>query len=476
MGPVAGGKTWTCIIKCLNIARAQEPSPVDGIRKARITIVRMNYRRAHDTIIPSILKLLPEGTPGWKFSIVKDGPADIDIRLNDPVLGPIWLQLRVRAFGDQDIDSFIRGLETTAFWLNETDELPPDCLGLFYQRAGRFPGPEDRPDGVDPAWAGVFGDFNAPDEDSWVYEQLFLNPKPGVEVYIQPGGREPGAENVQNLEKIRANYYDTMALRMEPWQVKRFIDNKIGMSRVGKPVFPEFRDEFHVSRTPLVPENGFPLRIGIDPGRSCAGLIGQTNSMGLMRLFREVISPNGEAWDARILAQNIARELTGNDGLFEPFLTPELLRFAPDPTYCNQGTGIVAEITWLIAFREAMMEELGICPIYAPHTNFIDPRLAAVRRYLASPDGQARLLLDPSMTGTRRAMNGAYRMVKKQGAHGEYRVEPDKNAASEPADALQYTCLDAAGPVGAAAGVSVREKRRPQLPHRPQPVQAGATI
>jgi hypothetical protein len=458
-------------MKCLEIARLQEPSPVDGVRKARIAAIRMNYRRMHDTLLPSWFKMFPEGVPGWTLNRPKEGPVDHTIKLNDPLLGPIELQMIFRAFGDQDIESFIRGFEVTAFWLNEADELPAHSLGMFYQRAGRYPGPEDRPDDRKPAWSGVFGDFNAPDEDSWVYEDLFLNPTDGTEVFIQPGGREPNAENVHNLEKIRENYYETMAAEMQEWEVARFIDNKIGMSRAGKPVFPEFRDSFHVSGVALRPEQGRPLRWGIDPGLATGAVLGQRDSNNCARIFRELVTPNGEAWDGAKTAEEVCKILMTPE--FEAFITPDLLKFTPDPGYCNQrGKGDGIE-TWLQTFSAKVRELIGICPIYPAYSNFIAPRLGAVRSFLVSPDGRPRMLVDPSCLSLRRAMNGGYKMVKKAGANGEFKTEPEKNAASNVADGLQYFCVGEVGPMGLAMTPAVAAGRAQRTHHRQA---AGALV
>jgi len=459
MGPVAGGKTWTACMKCLEVARLQHPNPNDGWRRARMVCVRQNYRRLHDSILPSWHKLFPRDTPHWEYHYNKDGPVDHKIRLNDEKLGKIELWVSFRAFGDQDIDSFVRGLETTGFWLNETDEMPPHSLGQFYKRTGRYPAPEDRPVGVKPAWRGVFGDFNAPDEDSWVYEDLFLKPLNGVRVYIQPGGMRPDAENLHNLRKIDPDYYENMASKMQPWEVKRFIDNKIGMSRAGKPVYPEFDDEFHVAKNPLMPERHRPLTVAIDPGGRAAAIIGQKQSSGALVRFRELATPDGEFWTPEEIARRIAEILVQPP--FDDFLSEDLLRFAPDPTYANQRSGKAnSDQTWLHHFIIAMKDQIGICPIKMPHTNALSARVGAVRSYFITPDSHPRALFDPSMIATRRAYNGAYCFIKTMGKDGHYKVEPDKGPPSDLADADQYLALVEAGPVRGAAPLQVIEGRR----------------
>lgn len=478
MGPVGGGKTWTGGMKCLDVARLQHPSTTDGIRKALVVAVRMNYRRAHDTLLPSWKKLFPETVPGvekWRYSEVKGGPVDHDIFIEDEKYGKILLQWRLRAFGDQDLDSFIRGFEPTAFWLNETDEMPANSLGDFFQRCGRAFN-DERPRDVAPAYHGVFGDFNAPDEDSWLYEDLWLKRMKGVELYIQPGGLDANAENIHNLPGGK-KFYEIRAGLYPDWKKLRMIDNKIGMSRLGKPVYPQFKDHFHVDQgEEMGPVRGAPLIVPADPGRRCAGAVMQLNPADMcLSVLREAVSPEGEAWDAKMLAERLAQILTGENGLFEPYLNERGIMFSIDPNYFPKGTGIDAEVTWTQRFHETMMREIGICPLRPPHTNHIDDRLAAVRRFLASPDGEPRFRVWHRNHYTRRAFNGGYHLEKTIGANGGYKVEPTKKFYSNIANTIEMGAVVAAGPIGKVMGSARRETRKPHRPRKQAPL-VGAVI
>lgn len=479
MGPVGGGKTWTGAMKCLDIARRQHPSTTDGVRKALVVAVRMNYRRAHDTLLKSWLKLFPEKVPGverWQYKGVKDGPIDHDIFIEDDRYGKILLQFRLRAFGDQDLDSFIKGFEPTAFWLNETDEMPDNSLGDFFQRTGRAFN-DERPRHLEPAWHGIFGDFNAPDEDSWLYEDLWLKRMKDVELFIQPGGLDHGAENTHNLPGGR-KFYEIRAGFYEEWKKLRMIDNKIGMSRLGKPVYPQFRDHFHVDHSETMdPVHGAPLIVPADPGRACAAAVMQLNPANMcLSVLREAVSPEGEAWDARMLAQKLAQILTGEGGTFEPFLNDRGIKFSIDPNYFPKGTGIDTEVTWTTRFQQTMIEEIGVCPLHAPHTNYIDDRLAAVRRFLASPDGEPRFRVWFKNHYTRRALNGGYHTEKVQGPNGGYKVEPTKKFYSNIANTIEMGAVVAGGPIGQAAGKARRESRKPHRTRKPQKALVGASI
>jgi hypothetical protein len=454
MGPVAGGKTWTSCIKALEVARLQHPSTKDGVRKARVVAIRQNYRRAHDTLIPSWQKLFPPDVKALgQWSGVKDGPCEHTISLVDPHYGKIELQMWFRAFGDQDLDSFVRGFEPTAIYINESDELPAHCLGQLYKRCGRFPGPEERPGHLAPAWSGVFGDFNAPDEDSWVYEDVFLDPRPGVVCRVQPSGFSESAENIHNLRKIRDNYYEAMAEQMEPWEIRRFIENRIGFSRVGKPVWPAYREEVHARECRA--ERGTELIVAMDNGLKFGAAIGQRGQTGALKILDELASPDGEGWSAERAAEELVPLLV-ND--YAAWIDAGLVRFVVDPAARNRmaargpGTQDDEAVNWIILFQQKMVELIGICPIELAPTNALGARIGAVERYLTRFDaaGDPALQVNPRCQKIRRAMSGAYRMIKRQGANGEYRTEPDKNHASHIADAVQYLALAAGGATGLA--------------------------
>jgi len=482
MGPVAGGKTWTSCIKALEVARLQHPSTKDGVRKARVVAIRQNYRRMHDTLIPSWQKLFPPDVPALgEWSGSKDGPCTHIIRLTDPVYGRIELQMMFRAFGDNDLDSFVRGFEPTAVYINESDELPAHCLGQLYKRCGRFPGPEERPDGVKPAWSGVFGDFNAPDEDSWVYEDVFLNPRDGVTCRVQPSGLSAAAENVHNLEKIRPDYYKSLAAQMESWEVRRMIENRIGFSRVGKPVWPSYREEVHVGEVRA--DRNVTLTIGMDNGLKFAAVIGQLGQAGGLKLLGEIASADGEGWTAERAAEEVAGYLSRE---FEAWIDPDLLDFVVDPAARNRiaarsAQGVDDEaLNWIILFQRRMAELLGFCSIRLAPTNALGARIGAVEQYLGRFDraGDPGLQIHPRCQLIRRAMSGGYRMVKRQGANGEYRTEPDKNHASHIADAVQYAALGVGGATGLARSPNA-DSREDAIARaggrlRPRPGQAGA--
>jgi len=55
-----------------------------------------------------------------------------------------------------------------------------------------------------PTWYGIFGETNSFSEDDAWYSRLELELNPNWGYFVQPGARDPGAENLENLQP---NYY-----------------------------------------------------------------------------------------------------------------------------------------------------------------------------------------------------------------------------------------------------------------------------
>ena len=316
VGPTGGGKTVASAKRCLRVAQWQKPSPRDGIRKARVICVTPTYRMAWGSVIPSFQHVM---SPYLRvkgcatFTGSKGDPATFTLHANVPGLGPIHLEVQFLAVGDENLEEFMRGRETTAWWIPEMDTQPEDLIGLAANRAGRYPPPSDRPEADDePAYKGVFGDANVPDIDSWFFDRFWIpgNEKPGQAIYRQPPGDDPAAENMENLRKIDPNYYANMAARMEPWAVRRFIRMRPGYSRFGKPVHPDFDEARHVSATELPVNSHLPVGIGVDGGGNTlmpGAVFGQQHYVGSWALHA-CLAPTDQT-TADELGEQITRTL-----------------------------------------------------------------------------------------------------------------------------------------------------------------------
>lgn len=170
VGPTGGGKTTESVRRIVRVAQWQHPSPIDGVRKARIGVIGTTYRRLWDQVIPSYLKEIDRGwgvKPGQSgFSGSKGDPADhhFNVQFPDGTVG--YIEVQFRAVGEADLEEFFRGMEVTAWWIPEMDtHETDDILAGASNRVGRYPEPDDRPDerlGLPNAYAGVWADSNAP--------------------------------------------------------------------------------------------------------------------------------------------------------------------------------------------------------------------------------------------------------------------------------------------------------------------------
>lgn len=439
VGPTGGGKTVSSAKKVLRVAQWQHPSPRDGIRKARVTCVTPTYRQAWNTVIPSYKAVMaPLGVldPRYgKFTGSKGDPADHVFDLRIPGLGQVHLEVLFRAINDLNLEEFVRGFETTAWWLPELDTLPKDLVGLAANRVGRYPAPADRPEVAEEvAYAGVFGDANVPDIDSWFYEQFWLpaNRKAHWHLFRQPSGLSADAENIDNLRKIDPNYYRTMMADMERWAVRRFVECKPGYSRHGLPVHEDFDDERHVSKTTLEADPYLEVIIGVDGG-------GNTNMPGASLMQRSASARwrvlDEFAPDSNTSAQQLGAALRHK-------LNTRIRRARGAVIIIDPAAAIVSPLS-PHTYAQQLSAASGIEVRLAPSQ---DPKLrrgglkAVLQRF---PGGQPDFLVDPSCSSLIRALAGGFRYNKRDKDKGDLR--PVKNQHSHVAESCEYGVLGGEG-------------------------------
>ncbi|MGH6972286.1 MAG: hypothetical protein ACREEQ_11810, partial [Caulobacteraceae bacterium] len=307
VGPVGGGKSTASARRCLRIARWQHPSPRDGVRRARIVVVCPTYRRAWDTVMPSYFKVFPQSCGEFRGS--RGDPADHIFEAVVAIDGRaavLHIEVLFRAVNELDVEEFLRGFEFTALWLPEADTNADlaQILSLGSTRVGRYPEPEDRPGGVEPAYAGVFGDANAPIIGSAFYDRFYLKQLRKGErapasdrLFVQPGGFSANAENMKALRKIRPDFYAFMAAQTEAHDRGRMIDAKPSFGRHGEPVHPNFDEETHKASRTLEVDPGLPVFIGVDCGSNAlipAATFSQRAYSGQWRTLAEIWLAEGQ--------------------------------------------------------------------------------------------------------------------------------------------------------------------------------------
>lgn len=429
VGPYGSGKTY-CMIQELFRRCAEHPPGPDGIRRTRVAIIRNTLTSLKQSVLPDIQQML------GPIIDYKESRSTIEIRVGDIVSD--WLLLPLE---DQKDQRRLLSLQLTFAWLAEFRELDYDIVSAVTGRIGRYPSRAH----VKDYWFGIFGETNPFSEDSPWYENLVLNLPEGWELYRQPGGRSPEAENVENLPP---GYYEDISLgKSEDW-IKVHVDAEFGDSLAGTAVFAKsFNKEVHTS-TGLRLDPNRTIIVGLDTGRNPAAVVGQMDTWG-----RVIIGMEAHA-------QNM-----GMENFINQIFRPKLLeRFGNvrafvvvDPAAKQRSQ--IGEESVLQA-----LHRLGFNTVLAP-TNNIEPRLRAVDRHLNLLLGdKSGLVIDsehcPDLV---RALLHDYRYPRKK--DGNYEEKPCKDhPASDLADALQYLCLGINSSV-VARGVSSEITIERPIPH-----------
>lgn len=451
VGPTGGGKSQASARRILRVALMQHPSPKDGVRKCRITCVAPTYRILWDTAIQSYLKVYPKEWGRWTGA--RGDPAEhiFDLKIDGQ---QIHIEVIFRALREESAEEFVRGRETTGWWFPEMDTMPAeDLLSLAVNRVGRYPEPDDRwePEeaarlGLKPAWAGVFGDANAPVMGSWFHDRFYLRRENRDGFYTQPSGlmadgaTNPEAENLHNLRRIDPDYYRNMAAKMSDYDVARLLKRRPGWPRLGKPVYEGFLDEVHVSNVPLLPNRLAKVIIGADTGQTFkpSATFSQMTLSG-QRQVKAEISPVGRQWDLPEFAEEIRRIM---DTTFAGCTEAEI---CADPA-AKAGMMHNRQISHAQFLQAATQIAVRLAPSNKPEV-----RIGAVANRLkrmAGP-GEPALLISCDCPGLIAAYSGGYHFAKVGNA---YSPLPDKKSEhSHEADADQYAELLISG-LGAAGG------------------------
>lgn len=406
IGPYGSGKTYAMIQEVFRRCAEHPPGP-DGIRRTRVAIIRNTLTSLKQSVIPDIEQMLG---PIINYKISE---STIQIRVGD--IHSDWLLLPLE---DQKDQRRLLSLQLTFAWLAEFRELDYNIVSAVTGRIGRYPSRAN----VKDYWFGIFGETNPFSEDSPWYDNLVLNKPEGWEVFNQPGGRTPEAENVENLPP---GYYDDIALGKPKEWIKVHVDAQYGDSLAGTAVFAKsFSKDMHTG-TGLKLDHNRTILIGLDTGRNPAAVVGQVDSWGRLVIGLEAHGMN-----------------MGMEKFISTELRPKMLQMfgnakafvIVDPAAKQRSQ--IGEESVLQA-----LHRLGFNTVLAP-TNNIDPRLRAVDRHLNLLLGdRSGLIVDsdhcPDLV---RAMLHDYRYPRKR--NGEYEEKPEKNhPASDLADALQYLCL-----------------------------------
>jgi hypothetical protein len=431
MGPVGGGKTTACIARMFQIGMKQNAiwdprrdwvlGGASGtgcfVRKCRIAVVRDTYPNLDRTTIKSWQQWVPKSLGRWVGEAPRTHAFTIDLQVPGAKHHhQLDMEVIFTAIGDRTVEDVLRGLELTALWPNEWDLLPATILQIGAGRVGRYPGSVDG--GC--AFSQIIGDFNAPEEDNHLVP-LFgieseIDPKlsaafgdggdkPIVEFFRQPGGLDDGAENLVNLPGGRG-YYVKQAALLTADKKRRFIDNRLGPIRHGTPVYPEFRDEYHVAEFDIDPR--YPVLIGADQGICPGAVIAQLNPEldcidvhdELARIFEnedgtiELSQMGGEAFGRELAARLLMRAPNNAIGLA-----------CCDPAGAA-GEQAIEQRSWRQDFQKGLGVHVRKARVPG---NALEPRLNAMRKRLGGGvGGRPRFRLHRRCVILRKAFNTRY--------------------------------------------------------------------
>lgn len=485
IGPVGSAKTVTALRKAKRICQMQRGrADRQGRlwRKARMGVIRETYPSIEKNTLPSWFRIHPESD--GQFS--KKAPFSHRLRLiqGEDARGQANdicdLEAEFRAIGDQGVEAATRGWELNVAMVDEADLQPPDLLSFLSGRVGRF-SDLDPSLVVDPT---IILSLNAPYTDNWVYGFAIegavynaaglcwtksdlgelasaelkeaLGDRPLIETFIQPGGREPDAENLHNLPgatsdkpKGGRSYYLIQAglNKHRPDYVARMIDNKFVPMQHGQPVNPGFRHDGHVARETISWDKNRKLIVGIDQGLFAAGAFCQRTLMGQLRTLAEcVIMREGGGSLEKIGPSAFGKMLRVK--LFERFpgIRADQLRAVADPAAFAAADRADDEHQWLLACQAAFGFR-----IHRAKTNKEAVRLEVIRKAQAEIDGY---LIDPSCKMLIRGHLGGYRYAKADMSDGETRgsLEIANTMFTHPCDAEQYAALEGEHVVGDVLG------------------------
>lgn len=426
VGPFGSGKSSACVIETARRGRAQKPLE-DGKRRTRFAIIRNTFPQLQDTTMKTFFDWMPPR----HFGDYVAGEHTYYIRK----WGNIGIEIEVmfRALDTPDSVKKLLSLDLTGAWINEAREVPWTIIEAVQGRVGRYPAQRDG----GPTWHGVWMDTNPPDVDSEWYKfyEEGTHPAEFAEVFRQPSGMSPDAENLSNLPGGRKYYSNLMIGKSQAW-IDVYVHGKYGFVQSGKAVFPEFSDIVHIKEIEPIP--GLPVYRGWDFGLTPACSFSQVLPDGRWLVFDELYT-----------------ESSGIDAFSDSVMRYCSQVFEKEPRYIDIGdpAGMQRAQTdektcYNIMHAKGIMVEPGI--------QTVTMRLESIRKPLTSMvNGMPQFILHPRCKMLRKAFLGQYRYRRMKIQGERYADMPEKNNVSHIMDALQYPATR----IFAASLVTSREQQ-----------------
>lgn len=483
IGPVGSGKTLTMLQKLLRAGALQGGRPDDrGIvrRKARCGVIRESYPNIEANILPSWFNLVPEeeGKFNWRAPYVHTFSKVLRRDADQRPVDILDMQMEFRAIGDKSVEEITRGWELNAAGVDEFDLQPPELISFLSGRVGRFSKLEPALV-VDPQ---IICSLNMPYMDNHAFRLFMeenlgemdpdkspelvaaLQGRPLLETFVQPGGREPGAENIHNLPGATPEnpeggrgYYalQVAANKHRPGYVDRMVDNKPVPMSFGQQVNPGFSYTEHVRKLEFDPR--YRLIVPMDQGLYAAAVALQRLAMGQLRTLRECVfmREDGKALEKigpTAFGQALKAMLSENF----PDIGPHAIRFVADPAAFAAGDRLDNEMDWIRAVEKVLGAK-----VHRAKSNSPPLRNGAIWKAMDERDGYA---IDKSCKHLIAAHLGGYHYRKAEvsaanGTETRGHLQIADTIYTHVADAEQYGALEGAHIIADLRGKSRREGR-----------------
>lgn len=442
-GPFGSGKSVACCVDILR--RSMMQKPYEGKRKSRWAIIRNTYPQLKTTTVKTWRDWF--GDEWGKF--VWTPPYEHQLRFTPPDGIGVYADVHFFALDKPEHVRNLLSLELTGAWVNEAREVSKGIIDALTGRVGRYPRIEEG----GPSWAGLIMDTNSPDEDHWwpimagdtdapdwmtAEERLTLVRPENWKFFAQPPAmletkNEAGELTGYDLNPERENkpnllpsYYNNLIQGKTRIWINCYVMNRYQTLMEGKSVYPTFREDTHVLKSPPEVLEDEPLYCGMDFGRTPAAIFVLKRPGGRLVVVHEFIASNmGTARFARLMLRDIA--LQGWD--------VSKIEFWGDPSGSTMSQ--TEDKTPFMVLRAN-----GIICRPAP-SNDPEVRIEAVEGALGRlVDGFPVLTVSPLCRKLIAGFLGGYQFRRMQlTGKVQYETNPEKNKFSHPHDALQYVLL-----------------------------------
>lgn len=465
-GAIGIGKTFAILVKLL--VAAMSIKPINGVRRSRFIISRTVSGDLKTSVIRDLNDFF-----GGIFSMTSDqSPMKGLLSFKGADKIPIECEIDFYAFDRPEETDKIKSAKYTAGAIIEAQSLPSmSVISDIWARCGRYPSnsvddieEEEVEDNKAIVWEnpelGISGkgkflvfDFNYKSVKHFLYEYLVTNNPvlPNGElarkVYAAPElfipvllrdwdgvtkgvrGIYKGDEvifirNPEANEYVKFNgwkYWEDMLIEYmyAPNKIIRDVIGRWSPETEGKPVYPEFNRERHVSRSVLNFRKGVKVYVGVDNGFNNAWVFCQPDGAGKLRVCYII---NNVVDDAKSIESALDSDVI-------PFMEEVL-----------EGYQVKFIVDQAMASREAGKETTQLDPFIERNLDFelstikrTKPVIALVRDYII----RDKLAFSPNCTDLIEAMDGGYhhRLIK---ATGLYESTPYKNEYSHVAEALSF--------------------------------------